>query len=200
MKNFAGGLTPVKRGGGQQTKSLRFLGNDGSYWKFRSINKDPRKILFKEFRDTIVHSVLQDQISTANPYAPLIVVPILKAVGILQAKPKLVWIKNEEKLGKFRKDFGNVLGMIELHPTNKDKGTGQFIDSKKILNTFTLLKRLDKKRDERVDSKEFLKARLIDIYLGDWDRHTDQWRWSKHIINNKKTMETYSKRQGPGIC
>ena len=32
---FAGGLTPVKRGGGKQTKSLRFKGEDGHLWKFR---------------------------------------------------------------------------------------------------------------------------------------------------------------------
>jgi hypothetical protein len=29
LQRFAGGLTPVKRGGGEQTKSLRFDGGDG---------------------------------------------------------------------------------------------------------------------------------------------------------------------------
>ncbi len=186
LDNFAGGLTPVKRGGGKQTKSLRFLGKDGSYWKFRSVNKDPGKVLYKEFQNTIVHSVLQDQISTANPFAPLIVVPILNAVGILQAKPRLVWLKSEKKLGQYREAFGNVLGMIELHPTDRDKGIGQFKDAKKIVNTYKLFKILEKNRNEKVDSKAFLKARLIDIFLGDWDRHSDQWRWSKYKDKKKR--------------
>jgi hypothetical protein len=30
----------------------------------------------------------------------------------------------------------------------------------------------------RVDSREFLTARLIDVLVGDWDRHADQWRWA----------------------
>ena len=186
LDKFAGGLTPIKKGGGQQTKSLRFLGKDGSYWKFRFINKDPKSALPKEFQDTIALSVLQDQISSANPFAPLVVVPILNAVGILQAKPKLVWLKSEKKLGQFREEFGNVLGMIELHPTDKDKGSNQFEDVKKIVNTFKLFKTLEQKSDEKVDQKAFLKARLIDIFLGDWDRHLDQWRWAKFEEKGKK--------------
>ncbi|NQY05999.1 MAG: phosphoesterase, partial [Flavobacteriaceae bacterium] len=30
-----------------------------------------------------------------------------------------------------------------------------------------------------VDEKAFVRARIFDMILGDWDRHQDQWRWSK---------------------
>jgi hypothetical protein len=30
-----------------------------------------------------------------------------------------------------------------------------------------------------VDELQYLKARLIDILLGDWDRSADQWQWLK---------------------
>src|SRR5436190_897518 len=33
LRTFAGGLKPVRRGGGMQTKSLRFLGKDGREYK-----------------------------------------------------------------------------------------------------------------------------------------------------------------------
>ena len=32
LNKFAGGLTPLKKGGGYQTKSLRFIGADGQSW------------------------------------------------------------------------------------------------------------------------------------------------------------------------
>jgi hypothetical protein len=32
---------------------------------------------------------------------------------------------------------------------------------------------------ERVDARAFLSARLVDAFLGDWDRHRDQWRWAR---------------------
>src|SRR5262249_31805961 len=70
---FAGGLTPVKRGGGMQTKSLRFRGNDGREYKFRSVDKDPAQSLPPDLKESIAADVLQDQISSSNPFAPMIV-------------------------------------------------------------------------------------------------------------------------------
>src|SRR2546427_489674 len=40
LDRYAGGLTPLKRGGGRETQSLRFKGADGKEYKFRSIDKD----------------------------------------------------------------------------------------------------------------------------------------------------------------
>jgi hypothetical protein len=45
LDRFAGGLRPTKRGGGKQTKSLRFEGADGRGYQFRSIDKDPSQLL-----------------------------------------------------------------------------------------------------------------------------------------------------------
>ncbi len=41
----AGGLVPVKRGGGQQTLSLRLENPDGVQYVLRSINKDAGRSL-----------------------------------------------------------------------------------------------------------------------------------------------------------
>ncbi len=69
LNEFAGGLTPIKKGGGMQTKSLRFKGSDGKIWKFRSIEKDPSKVLPEELRESVAEDIIQDQISSANPFA-----------------------------------------------------------------------------------------------------------------------------------
>src|SRR5258705_13965441 len=39
LQNFHGGLKPTKKGGGVQTRSLRFEAADGSEWAFRSVRK-----------------------------------------------------------------------------------------------------------------------------------------------------------------
>src|SRR5689334_17909912 len=41
INTYAGGLTPVKMGGGLQTKSLRLDGANGQQYVLRSVNKDP---------------------------------------------------------------------------------------------------------------------------------------------------------------
>ncbi|MCH9029589.1 MAG: hypothetical protein IH819_08250, partial [Bacteroidetes bacterium] len=102
LSTFAGGLTPLKVGGGLQTKSLRFNGKDGNIYKFRSISKDPTKVLESDLQESLIADVLQDQISSANPLGALVVVPFLNAVDVLQAEPQLFVLPGDEMLGTFR--------------------------------------------------------------------------------------------------
>src|SRR5439155_26562337 len=42
----------------------------------------------------------------------------------------------------------------------------------------------------RVDQQQVLKARLLDMYIGDWDRHFDQWRWGTQDTGKGKIYYT----------
>jgi len=180
LDEFAGGLTPIRRGGGMQTKSLQFKGNDGKIWKFRSVDKDPSKVLPEDLRESIAEDIIKDQISSANPFAPLVVVPIIEAVDVLEAEPKLIFLPDVEGLGEFRKDFGGMLGFIEEHPTEGEDGEPGFQNAIDVKGTYKFFDYLAKKRNQKIDAEEFLKARLMDILYSDWDRHMDQWRWAEY--------------------
>jgi hypothetical protein len=187
LKKFAGGIKPYKLGGGFQTKSLRFIDARGIQYKFRSLDKDPKKTLPAELQETVAVDILKDQISSANPLAALVVVPILNAVNVLQSEPVLCILPDDEILGKYRNDFANMVGMLEVHPDVDEDDSFAFAGAEKIEGTFDLFDRFEKSNDEYVFSTEYLKARLIDMFLNDWDRHTDQWRWARFTIDNKKT-------------
>jgi hypothetical protein len=178
LRHFGGGLRPVKRGGGAQTKSLRFKGKDGKEYKFRSMDKEARRALPQDLRESIAGDYLQDQISSANPASVVIVQPLLNAVGVLSAEPRIVILPRDTLLGEFEEEFGGTLGTIEENPTADPDGEPGFAGADDIKETFAVLKRLEKSNHESVDAGEFLKARLMDIYVGDWDRHADQWRWA----------------------
>ena len=45
LNTFVNGLTPHKKGGGFQTKSLRFKGNDNQYWKFHFVKLSSKFLL-----------------------------------------------------------------------------------------------------------------------------------------------------------
>ncbi len=181
LDHFAGGLTPAKRGGGLQTKSLRFKGADGREYKFRSVAKDPKKVLPPELQESVAADIIQDQISSSNPLAAVIVPPLLNAVGVLNARPQFVFLPNTSKLGAFREEFGGLLGTIEENPDDIDDdrpGVGRFGGADKFENTYDFFERMEEGRDDRLVEAELIKARLMDIFLGDWDRHTDQWKWA----------------------
>jgi hypothetical protein len=178
LRRFAGGLKPTQRGGGQQTKSLRFTGGDGKEYAFRSLAKDPTGILPTELQETFAANLLRDQMSSAHPAGPLVAAPLLDAAGVLHAKPLLVQMPDDATLGEFRVDFANLLGMVEERPKEMgDEGT-TFAGATDIVGTDDLAKKLDDDPGISVDARAFLLARLTDVFLGDWDRHRDQWRWA----------------------
>lgn len=179
LGSYANGLVPLKRGGGFQTKSLRFQGNNGKQYAFRSINKDPTKALPPELRDTFAGGVIQDQISSSHPAAPLVADALADALGVIHPKPVICILPDDERLKEFRPDFAGILGMLEEYPADGPDGAPGFAGSTKIINTLKLFDELEKNSDDRVNASAYLTARLLDILMGDWDRHIDQWRWAK---------------------
>jgi len=185
INTFGGGLKPLKPGGGRQTKSLRLIGNDSNEYKFRSIDKFPYKSLPPEWQNSYYADMLQDQVSIGLPVAPLIVYPMMKEVGILAVQPELVILPDSDLLGKYKKEFSGQLGIIELNPAAGKKGLKNFEGADKIVNGFKIFKILEKTSASRVDQTEFLKARLMDIFIGDRDRHADQWQWAGYDRSDK---------------
>jgi hypothetical protein len=180
LDTVAGGLKTTKRGGGTQTKSLRFHGANGRDYAVRSVEKDPSANLPPELRGTAVAELVHDQISAGHPAAPLVVAPLLKATGVLTTEPRLVVIpRNDPRLGEFQAEFGGMLGVLEERPESSDDEGGGFAGASEVISSEKLFKRLERSPDDRVDARAFLSARLVDLFLGDWDRHRDQWRWAR---------------------
>jgi hypothetical protein len=180
LEKFAGGLTASKRGGGEQTKSLRFKGADGREYQFRSVDKDPSKALPPPLQQGAARDVARDQASAGHPGAPVVVPPLLRSVGVLHAEPQYVVLPQDDpRLGEFAAEFGGMLGTIEQRPTDGDEDTPGFAGASDVVDSDELLKKIEDSPDDRVDTRAFLTARLMDLFLGDWDRHRDQWRWAR---------------------
>ncbi len=176
LARYAGGLTPTEKGGGQQTRSLRLRAGDGREFAFRSVDKDPSAILPPELRGTVANDVVQDQISAAHPAGALVVPPLLAAAGVPHSEPRLVLLPDDPALGPFREEFGGMLGLLEERPDD-DAPSTIVPGLERAISTSKLLSRLEASPEEQVNHRVFLAARLMDVLLGDWDRHRDQWRW-----------------------
>jgi len=173
-----GGLKIIKRGGGMQTMSIRLEGKNKKQYVLRSVDKNIEKVLPYAFRNTIVQKPLQDAISASHPYAPLTLPTMEDAVGIMHTNPKLVWIPDDPRLGIYREDMANKVFLFEERPSGNWENADFFQNSKKIVSTDKTLKKIITKQKHKVDQKAVLKARLFDMFINDWDRHEDQWRWA----------------------
>lgn len=180
LDRFAGGLRPLRVGGGRQTKSLKFLGADGREYSFRSVDKDPSPVLDSILRETFIDDLVQDGISAAHPLGALVAAPLLAAVGVLHVTPKLRVMPDDPALGEFREEFAGMLGLIEEEADENERGTTAFRGAVRITGSEAFTERLRESPKNRVDARAFLAARLMDVFLGDWDRHRGQWRWATY--------------------
>jgi hypothetical protein len=78
-----GGLTPVKRGGGKQTKSLRLEDSKGRQYTIRSITKFiTSKTLPGDLQSDAATDLVADGVSASYPYAALSIPALAAAAGI----------------------------------------------------------------------------------------------------------------------
>jgi len=178
LAHFGGGLTPLKRGGGRQTKSLRLQAADGHVYIFRSVDKDPTAAIPPELRATFVQRILEDQTSSTNPAGALVVGPLLGAAGVHHVEPRLMVMPDDPRLDSFPA-FKEMLGLLEERPTvDPDEEVG-FAGAERIASTQKVWDHLTADSRHRADSRALLAARLVDVLVGDWDRHPEQWRWAR---------------------
>lgn len=178
LRTYAGGLTITGTGKGKQSLGLRFVGADGRPYSFRPLQKSLLDLLPEFFYETFVVEIVEDQVKSALPTAPPMVPVILDSVSVLHATPKLIVIPDDPYLGEYREHFAGMAGTIEEWPNEgKDKTPG-FAGATEVHSTEELWEFLRTDPAERIDARNFLKARLVDILIGDWDRHDGQWRWA----------------------
>jgi hypothetical protein len=173
-----GGLRPVERGGGFQTRSLEMAGQDGSAFRFRSVDKDPSQSLPWWFRLPGLVQMIRDQTSALLPGGALVAAELATAAGIPHSIPHLVVMPDDTRLGDFRAEFGGMLGTLEERhsPARMQRGRDGFLY---VVGTDTLeaLLHTSGGSGSTVDQREYLAARLLDFYLNDWDRHAGNWLW-----------------------
>ncbi len=87
-----GGLIILKRGGGQQTRSLRLEDKNGKQYVLRSVNKYVEKALAENMQNTIAENAVQDGISASHPFSAVTVPLLADAAGVMHANPKIVWV------------------------------------------------------------------------------------------------------------
>lgn len=173
-----GGLTPLKRGGGMQSISVRFENSEGKQYVLRSVNKDGRRFLPPEIQYTFVAPISQDFLSYAHPYGALIIPSLSDAVGVYHTNPKLVYVPSDPRLGEYQDLIGNMLMLFEERPNGDWSSEPSFGNSDEIVGTYEVYRNIMRDQDYTVDARAFARARLFDMWLSDWDRHKDQWRWA----------------------
>ena len=91
--------------------------------------------------------------------------------------PVIGVIAPDKNFGIYGRTFANMVALVEEREPLGESD-----------NTAKMKKKLQEDNDNNIEAKEFLNARMLDMLLGDWDRHEDQWRWKDMSKGKVKTM------------
>lgn len=171
LNSEQGGFRIVDSGGGRQTNTLRLIDKKGREWNLRSVDKDVTKTLAPLMRNTMAETLIQDFNSAIHPYAALTVPGLAKAIGLTVAIPTVFFIPDDPSFGEHQALFANTVCFLEEREPTPDH-----VETK---SSTTVLEKIAEDTDHGIVQKQILRARLLDMLLGDWDRHEDQWRWAE---------------------
>ncbi|EDM43221.1 outer membrane protein [unidentified eubacterium SCB49] len=195
-------LTITKKGGGHQSFSARLADAQGKEYAMRGLEKNALKFLrfkikglaFNEenYKDTFAEEAVYDFFSTTHPYMQLVINPLAAASKINHANTQLYYLPKQPGFELLGSKYGNQLYYIEERPNDEHKNfegynranpdvKGKIVQFESTTDVFEKIK-----EDEKysLDQRAFIRARLFDMLIGDWDRHNDQWRWAQYRVND----------------
>ncbi|MAN28346.1 MULTISPECIES: metallophosphoesterase [Mesonia] len=195
LDTLYGGLEVMRAGGGHQTKSIRVRDSLGREYNIRALKKSAVQFLqtvaFKDksverkFQNTLAEDAVEDFYTASHPYAFMAIPKLAGAANIYHTNPKIIYLPKQKALGKYNEEYGNDIYMIVERPEEHWLDAEFFgKPNHDIESTDGLFDRL--RRDEKysLDEAAYIRARIFDMLVGDWDRHNDQWRWAEFETEN----------------
>ncbi len=176
-KSFKGGLTPKKPGGGDQTISIKLEDSQERKWALRSVNKDQKSALPGVLRITALRFLFRDQVASANPFGHLVIPVLSDAIGVHHTTPQLVFVAYDEEYKEYNERMAGRMAYLEEDLSNSWKNSKRFGPAAKIVNTEDMLA-MQEEGPIPLDTALYLKSRLFDILISDWDRHEGNWEWA----------------------
>ena len=189
-------VRPISEGGGTQSRSLRLIDDNEHEYTLRALRKSAVRFLQTNavehhyvedyLKNTVAERYVLDFYTTAHPYAQFAMNELSESINVLHANPNVYYVPRQKGLGIYNEDYGDALFMLEEHVGDENKNFETFGNPDDIISTTDLRLELMESKDSYVDEPSFIRARLFDMLVGNWDRHQDQWRWAQFKTEDGK--------------
>lgn len=176
LDTVKGGMIAYEEGGGHQSKSLHITLKGDKEYALRSIDKKIA-IIPENFRNTFIEDIANDQISMSHPYGALAVPLMAEAAGLFHTYPRYFYLPPQPILDTLNSKYPGEVYLFEQRPKGDWSDASNLGGFKKYEGSDDLLEELYEDNTNKVDQVAFVKARLFDMLIGDYDRHWDQWKW-----------------------
>lgn len=204
LDTLRGGLISYKLGGSNQSKSLQLKTKGNKEYALRSVDKSLDKVIPKIFHGTFLAAVVNDEVSMSNPYGALGVPALAQAVGVNHTNPVYYYLPEQPALDSLNKKYAKKVYLLEQRPKGNWSEADNLGNFSEFLDTDEIFPKILGNNDHSVNQQSFVRARLLDFLIGDFDRHADQWKWGATKVGDKTVYEpvptdrdqAYSTRDG----
>lgn len=195
LDTLYGGLKPIGLDNEGTTSSLLLKDKNGKEFVMTPLEKDASSF-FKSLanknnsiknqnNNALSEDFLRDYFTTIHPFTPLVIPILSKSIGVSSAQPKLFYIPNQNTLGNYNDAFGGNLYLISEKVNSSQKNLSNFGKPLSIIDTDEMLHQIRTDKNHVVDKENYIRARLFDMLIGDWDRQEKNWRWGVHQEKGK---------------
>jgi hypothetical protein len=144
----------------------------GALWKYRPLDRNLLAAAPPALRRNLLPSVIQDVNAVRHPGAAPVVQALAEAVGIRVPATRLVRLTH---LHMAAGEAGRLGYLVETDTAGRE--TVEVLDSLRASGG----------RD--FDGRAYLRDRLFDAYVGQWDIEPEQWRWTRDTATGRWTPE-----------
>lgn len=204
MDSLYGGIEVIAENSSGDYKSLRLRDRRGNEYRMRSLYKNSlqyqQKIAIDEeqnpdnFQEDDTEVALPDSFNiefytATHPYAVMAIPDMAEAIGIFHTTPKLFYIPKQKGLGKYNETFGDELYLISIEPNEMSEGLESFQYPDDVETTDDILIKVREEGEIFVDEQNYIKSRLFNMLIGDWDREPNHWLWAEYF--NSDSLNVY---------
>ncbi len=195
LDTLFGGLKPIGIDNEATTKSLLLKDKNGKEFVMTPLEKDASSF-FKSLayeqknskntsKNYLSEDFLRDYFTTIHPFTPLVIPVLSKSIDVPFTQPKLYYIPNQNGLSTFNEQFGGTLYYVSEKANTTQKNNSIFGKPSAIIDTDEMLHQIRTDKNHVVDTEDYIRARLFDMLIGDWDRQEKNWRWGVHQEKGK---------------
>lgn len=200
LDTLHGGMEVIRADGGHQTKYLRLKDKQGREYNLRALKKNALKLVqsaafqdqqvSEDFENSLAKKAVQNFYTAAHPYAFMVVPDLSEAIDVYHTNPEILYVPKQTALKEYNENYGDELYMLVERPAESWMDSDRFgRPNKDIESTSGLFERLRRDEEYHLDEATYIRARVFDMLIGDWDRHQDQWRWSE--FEDKEGNKTF---------
>lgn len=132
-----------------------------------------------DFKDTYLDEFIGDAYTIINPYTFLVSDYLAKVTGLDTNNPHLYYLSDNasfDTIGDGSRIQDKLVSVTDVLEINSDED---------IISTDSLLDVLGRDKSNEVDQHLYIRERVFDMLIGDWNKIPENWNWKLYKDGNK---------------